>query len=277
MELRKHLEIKPKQYPWLSSYGIFLRETLRFLTVPGQTILGPLVSSLIYFCLFGMALGKFIHPSGADAHSSFTYGYSYILFLIPGIMAMEVINASIQNPMSSLMIAKWSRTIVDIQLAPVTPLGTWLAFVGGAIVRSFIIVVCVFTAGCLCAMEIPHNINIILFIASHIIAVGIFSSLGLILGIVCKTWEQAGVVLSFIIQPLVFFSGIFFSFQSFPDWLNTFKYINPIFYIVSMFRASILGIADTQMSLAFGVSLVFLLVSVFWSQIVLRKGLGTKV
>jgi ABC-2 type transport system permease protein len=266
-----YFEKKPQWFFYLPAFGIFEREVRRFFAVPIQTILAPMGSSLIYFALFGMALGKLVHGN----QDSFTHGFSYLVFLIPGMMAMETINGSFQNPISSIMISKWTGNLVDVLMSPITPMGLWLAYVSGALIRAFIVATCVFLAGSVCAQEIivPHFGYLILAL---LLNVGIFASFGVVVGSIVKTFEQASIFTSFILQPLSFFSGVFFSFDSFPHWLQFIKYVNPIFYIVSMFRFAVLGRSDTSPLIAYGVSGLFLILAFIFALFFLRKGFGLR-
>lgn len=271
MNLEQHLQKKSVWKFYLPSFGIFEREVRRFFAVPAQTILAPLGSSLIYFALFGMALGKLVQSN----NQSFTHGYPYIIFLIPGIIAMETLNASFQNPISSIMISKWTGTLVDVLMSPVSPIGLWLAYVGGALIRSIVVSICIYVAGSLCAWDFVP-VNLFLFIIALTLNVGIFAGFGVVMGSIVKTFEQASIVTTFVLQPLSFFSGVFFSFNSFPLWMQNVKYFNPVFYIVSMFRIAILGLADTSAYVAFGVSFLFFIVTFILSFLYLKKGFGLR-
>jgi len=270
-DLSRYLERKPIFKAWLPAFGVFEREVRRFFLVPAQTILGPLASAFIYFGLFGLSFGKVFD----DSSTSLSNGVPYILFLIPGIMAMETVTASIQNPLSSIMISKWSGTVVDLLMAPLSSFTLWLAYVFGACVRSFIVAASVFIAGSICAHNVP-NVNIPLILAASFLAVAIFSSLGLILGILCKTWDQAGIIMAFVIQPLTFFSGVFFSFEFLPAWLQFVKYLNPVFYIVSMFRYAVLRSSDISIYLSFSMSLCFLCFMFVCAHFAISKKLGIR-
>lgn len=269
--LTEHLNKSAQIRIWLPAFGVFEREVRRFFAVPVQTLFGPLCSALIYFGLFGLSLGRILDHSSASVSS----GIAYVLFLIPGIMAMESVNASIQNPMSSLMIAKWSGTIIDILMAPITPFALWTAYIFGAFIRVSIVVTTVFIAGIICAQQIPY-VHLPLLLFSNFICVGIFGSFGIILGIICKTWDQVGIIVSFIVQPLVFFSGVFFSFDFLPSWLQFAKYLNPIFYIVSLFRYSILQKSDINIFVASAVGIVFLCVMFCLANLTIRHKLGVR-
>ena len=272
MDIKEYLKRDAVGKAWLPGFGVFEREVRRFFAVPAQTIFAPFGSALIYFGLFGLALGKLI---STNHNPTLTHGFEYIVFLIPGIMAMEVVNAALQNPMSSIMIAKWSGTIVDVLMAPLSPFSMWCSYISGAIIRAIIVSLAVLASGFLCSWNFL-SFNPFLLLFSIILATGIFGSIGIAAGAVCKSWDQVGVIMSFIVQPLVFFSGVFFSFNSFPEWIQFIRFLNPIFYIVSMFRFSVLGISDTSPMIAFSVSILFFIVSSLFSVNVLKSGFGLR-
>lgn len=271
MSLVKFMQKKPVWKFYLPSFGIFEREVRRFFAVPAQTILAPLGSALIYFVLFGLSLGHLIQSN--DNH--FTHGLPYLIFLIPGIMAMETLNAAFQNPVSSIMISKWTGNLVDVITSPVTPIGLWLGYVGAAFIRSLLVGISVFIAGSLCAWQLI-DVNWLWLIIAIFLNVGVFAGFGVIMGSIAKTWEQMGIVTSFILQPLTFFSGVFFSFDSFPHWAQLIKYFNPIFYIVSMFRYAVVGYSDTTPLISFGVSFLFVVLTFILSLFLLKKGFGLR-
>ena len=272
MDIQEYLKKDAVGKSWLPGFGVFEREVRRFFAVPAQTILAPFGSSLIYFGLFGLALGKLI---SSQNNQVLTHGFEYVVFLIPGIMAMEVVNAALQNPMSSIMIAKWSGTIVDVLMAPLSPFSMWLAYISGAIIRAIIVSLAVMISGFICSWSFVF-FNPFLLIAAIILATGIFGSIGIAAGAVCKSWDQVGVIMSFVVQPLVFFSGVFFSFNSFPEWIQFIRFFNPIFYIVSMFRYAVLGISDTSPLISFSVSILFFIITSILSVKVLKSGFGLR-
>ena len=271
MDIKEAMAKKPVWKFYLPAFGVFEREVRRFFGVPIQTILAPMGSALVYFALFGMALGQLVQ--GKNSH--FTHGYSYLVFLIPGIMGMETLNGSFQNPVSSIMISKWTGNLVDVLMSPISPLGLWVAYMGGALIRAFIVCFGIYVAGSVCAWQIVH-VNIPLLMVAIALNVGVFASFGVVIGSLVKTFEQSAIVSTFILQPLSFFSGVFFSFDSFPVWMQSIKYYNPVFYIVSMFRVAVLGRADTSAFVAFGVSFSFFIVVFLLSLLYLKKGFGLK-
>lgn len=262
----------PAAFPHLPALAVFEREVRRFFNVPVQTLAGPIGSSLLYFAIFSFSIGRM--ASGANA-PDLTHGTDYVQFLIPGIMAMEVVNAAFQNPVSSLLIAKWTGTIVDQLMAPLSPIATWFAYMGGALVRALLVATAAYVAGAIFSQNLPMQ-NFSLLLLSVFLTTVLFASLGVIAGVVCKSFDQVGMIGTFIIQPLVFLSGVFFSFQSLPESLHWLPFVNPIFFIVNMFRRAVIGVGDIDALTAFCVTGGFALVLSIFALGVLRRGTGLR-
>lgn len=256
----------------LPGWAVFEREVRRFFAVPVQTIAGPIGSSLLYFIIFHFSIGKLAAETG---QTQISHGINYVSFLIPGIMAMEVINASFQNPVSSLMISKWGGTIADQLMAPLSPLATWMAYIGGALVRALIVSFAAFMAGSLFSGVFTLN-HPFLFLLAVTLTTAIFSGLGILAGVVCRSFDQIGMIGTFVIQPLVFLGGVFFSFQNLPESLKWLPFFNPIFYIVNMFRQSILGVGDAGILMSFSISALFAAGMGCAALVVLRRGIGMR-
>lgn len=265
--------VEPRSY--LPGFGVFEREVRRFFRVPAQTLGSPLGTSLLYFVVFYFSIGKTL-ASSPQGQKALSLGLSYILFLIPGVMAMEVINASFQNPVSSIMQSKWMGTIVDQLMAPLDAFSMWAAYVGGAVVRALIVTVATYVAGSLFAQDFVMH-NVFLLALAAVLATGMFASLGIITGVMCKSFDQVGMVGSFILQPLVFLSGVFFSLSNLPPHLAFLPYLNPVFYIVNMFRHAVLGVGDASLFTSFGAAFVFFVVLSLLALSVIRKGIGMRV
>ena len=260
---------------YLPGLGVFEREVRRFFRVPAQTLGSPLGTSLLYFVVFYFSIGKILADS-PQGQKALSLGISYILFLIPGVMAMEVINASFQNPVSSIMQSKWMGTIVDQLMAPLDAVSMWAAYVGGAVVRALIVTVATYVAGSVFAQEFVLN-NFFMLIFAVVLSTGMFASLGIITGVLCKSFDQVGMVGSFVLQPLVFLSGVFFSLASLPAHLDFLPYLNPVFYIVNMFRHAVVGAGDASAFTSFSASAVFFVVLSLLAIAVIRKGIGMRV
>lgn len=275
VELKKLYE-KPMEWRnYLPGLGVFEREVRRFFAVPAQTLGAPLGSALLYFTIFHFSLGRLINSSGDAQATALSLGVDYLHFLVPGIMAMEMVNASFQNPVSSLLISKWSGTIIDQLMAPLDSLSLWLAYLAGALVRVMVVAMSTYIAGCLFTQSFLLH-NVFAFFAAASLIAGIFGSIGILAGVLCKTFDQVGIISSFIIQPLMFLSGVFFSLSRLPENLAWLPYINPGFYIVNMVRYSLIGVSDVSPTLAFAVSAVSFLVLATASIKVIGSGRGLR-
>ena len=269
------MSVPPLSSRYLPCFAVFEREIRRFFSVPAQTIFGPMGSSFLYFIIFHFSIGKYAESSG-DTSRLLSHGVPYLLFLIPGIMTMEIINASFQNPVSSLLIAKWTGTIIDQLLAPLSPRATWVAYLGGALVRALLVSTSAYIAGAIFTRSLPIH-NIFLFLYAIVCATTIFGSLGIIAGIRCKNFDHVSMITTLCIQPLVFWSGVFFSFQQLPDAISWLPYVNPIFYLVNLFRFAIIGICEVPLVVAMLTSFVFAAVLGLGALVTLSKGKGLRV
>lgn len=248
-----------KQPPIWKSYlpgvGIFEREVRRFFTVPAQTLAAPMGSSLLYFTIFYFSIGRLIETSSGGAQN-LSLGINYVEFLIPGIMCLELINASFQNPVSSLIIAKWSGNIVDQLMAPIDAFSLWMAYISGALVRASIVAMAAYLSGSLFAWNFPMH-HPLLLVYAILVAVTSFGSIGVIAGTLCRNFDQVGMIGSFIMQPLIFLSGVFFSLSQLPESLSFLPYLNPVYYVLNLFRHAVVGVGDIPISTALLCSTVF--------------------
>lgn len=271
----KALYEKPlKHKSYLPGIGLFEREVRRFFTVPAQTLGGPLGSSLLYFAVFHLSLGRLVSQSG-NAQNALSLGVDYIHFLIPGIMSLEMVNASFQNPVSSLLISKWNGNIIDQLMAPLDAFSQWLGYIAGAVVRTLVVATMTYIAGSIFGGFLPLH-NFFSFVLSCLLISGIFGSIGVIGGVLCRTFDQVGMIGSFIIQPLMFLSGVFFSLSTLPENYKWLPHLNPGYYIVNMVRYSVIGVADTAPTVSFGVSALFFIVLAVVAVRVVHVGKGLR-
>ena len=267
--------IEKKISAFLPCIGIFEREFRRIFTIPFQTLGAPLISSLLYFMLFGLMIGRLAEGS-RFGYNLISNGFNYIVFLTPGLMLLETINASIQNPMGNYIISKWNRSILYQLMAPLTPTMLILGYFLGSFFRGFIVACSVFLAGCICAGEfiIPENISLALL--SIVMCCFIFTCLGIIFGQIFESFDYYTMLMSLVMQPLMFFSGIFYSYHILPESFQFVRFFNPIYFLVTMFRQSILGLGDTSFLLAFFVVLSFAIASYIVCHHVVKNRIGLK-
>ncbi len=209
------------------------REVVRFFSVFSQTIFPPVVSSFLYIFIFGFSLGRRIEEIN---------GVPYLMFLIPGLIMMYVIEGSYANASSSLFISRWANNIEELLVTPLSYFEMVLAIILGALVRSLVIATGVFLVSRLfAATPIAHPVVVLLFIVGVSLA---FASLGMIVALIAEEFEHLSILTTFVITPLVFFGGVFHSMDMVPATLQSLTAFNPMFYMVNGMRFGMLGTAD---------------------------------
>ena len=246
----------------LRSLGtLFYKEVLRFYKVWLQTLLAPVVTSLLYLLVFSHVLEEHVHVYP---------GVSYTSFLIPGLIMMSIIQNAFANSSSSLIQSKVSGNIIFVLLTPVSYLEFFLAFVLAAIVRGIVVgigvgLVAVFFVG----LPVDHGMVLLLFALLNSAVLG---SLGVIAGIWAEKFDQIAGFQNFVILPMSFLSGVFYSIHSLPPFWQGISHINPIFYMIDGFRYGFFGVSDVPPLLSFSVVFMVLLGLTWVSLMMLKSG-----
>ncbi len=220
---------------WMGLFTLAQRETLRFLAVWTQTLLAPLVTAGLFLLIFNIAIG----PSRSDV-----MGVPFLTFLAPGIMMMTVIQNAFANTSSSMVIAKVQGNIVDTLMPPLSPLEILLGYLAGGIVRGVLIACVVAAAFALVLGLLPQNP----FVAIVFVIMGgaFMGALGLLAGIFANKFDQMAAITNFIVTPLAFLSGTFYSVEALPPLLNRLSHVNPVFYLIDGLRYGMIGVSDSS-------------------------------
>lgn len=247
---------------WSGALAFSERECRRFLKVWMQTLGTPIITSLLYFVIFGGAIGSQI-----DSVS----GVSYILFLIPGLAAMNMISHAFQNTSSSFIIRKFQGTLsIDMIGLPLTPFQIVLGNMSGAILRGILVgAVTLGVARIFVPFDIAHPL---LFLFSALAITGIFGVLGTLAGMWAKDFDQISAVLNFILTPLTYLGGVFFSLEMLPEKFQIIALANPIFSLVDLFRFSLLGVSEGNPQVTFAVVLILWIALIWLSTFLFRRG-----
>lgn len=225
------------------------REIVRFFSVFSQTIFPPLVSSFLYIFIFGFSLGGRIQQ---------IQGIPYLVYLIPGIVMMYVIESSYANTSSSLFISRWANNIEELLVTPLSYFEMVLAILIGGLVRSLVISAGVYLVSLLFVrFPIAHPFLALYFL---IFVSLVFSSVGMIVALVAEEFEHLTIATTFVITPLIFFGGVFHSITLVPDPLKGFTVFNPIFYMINGMRYAMLGMSDVPIQRSLLIVLLFFLV-----------------
>ena len=250
---------------WIGFWTLYKKEVLRFLIVWIQTLLSPIISSLLFLGVLAVAIG--------DGRSDML-GYPFITFLAPGLIAMQIIQQAFSHSSSSFMIGKIQGNIVDILYAPLSASEVTIAVALAATTRSFMIgLVSLIVFYFLVDIEIKSFSAVIFytFISSFILG-----SVGVIAGLWAEKFDHMATVTNFIIIPLSFLSGTFYTIDNLPDFLQTISKCNPFFYMIDGFRYGFLEKSDG--SIFVGSLYLTILAIVLWyvSYLLYKKGYKIK-
>ncbi len=226
---------------------ILRKEINRFLRIWLQTILPPAITMSLYFIIFGHVIG----PRIGSMH-----GFNYMQYIAPGIIMMSVITSAYSNVVSSLFGAKFQHHIEEILVAPIPDFLIVAGFVTGGIVRGILVGVVV-TIVALCFTELQVQSFAITF-SVVILTAALFSLAGFINALFAKKFDDISIVPTFILTPLTYLGGVFYSIDLLPKFWQTVSLANPIFYMVNAFRQGMLGVSDIDVRLAFGVIVLFI-------------------
>lgn len=249
-----------------SFYTIVRKDTIRMFRIWSQTFLPSVVTSVLYFLVFGSIIGERI----GDFE-----GFSYTHFIVPGLVMLAVVTNSFSNVAFTFFTGKFfSRNVDEILVSPTPPWLLIAGYVAGGMVRGIITGLLVILVSLFFAVPpVAHWWALVLFL---VLSSLIFSLAGLVNGIYAKNFDGITIVPTFILTPLVYLGGVFYSVNSLPDWWQTLTYFNPIFYLINGFRYGFLGISDVSLWASFGVlfALAGTLAAVNWYFI--KTGLGLR-
>jgi len=220
---------------WLGTWTLARREVLRFMNVWSQTIMGPLVNASLLLLIFTIAIG----PQRGDV-----MGVPFVLFLAPGLLTMTVIQNAFANTSSSIISAKVGGNIVDTLMPPLSAVELLVGYLAGAVARG-LIVAAVIAGGAILFLGMPlqHPFVVLGFVVLGSILMG---GLGMIAAIFSNKFDQMSAISNFLITPLAFLSGTFYSIDALPPFLQTLCHWNPFFYIIDGVRFGSLGVSDSN-------------------------------
>lgn len=244
---------------------IWIKECTRFLRIWVQTLVPPAITMSLYFVIFGNLIGKRIGEMG---------GFTYMEFIVPGLIMMSVITNSYSNVSSSFFSAKFQRNIEELLVAPVPTWVIIMGFVGGGVARALLIGIIVTLVSMFFVDVQIHNFLVI--VITLIFTSTLFSTAGLINGIYAKTFDDISVIPTFVLTPLTYLGGVFYSLTLLPEFWQTVSQANPIVYMVNGFRYGFLGVSDVNYLVSLGLLLGFNVVLFLLAYRLLKKGVGIR-
>ncbi|MEM8588880.1 MAG: ABC transporter permease [Pseudomonadota bacterium] len=239
---------------WIGLKTLYVKEVSRFLKVFTQTVAAPVVTTLLFYTIFALALGGLVRD--AD-------GVPFLEFLAPGLIMMALIQNSFANTSSSMVISKIQGNIVDVLMPPLSPVELLCGYVGGGITRGILVGAVTFAA---IRVFVPVGLHDFFFIAYHAVAASMMLSLlGIIGGIWADKFDQMAAVTNFVIVPLSFLSGTFYTISRLPEVWQVIAHFNPFFYMIDGFRYGFIGQSDGTLVLGlfvmFGINLFLAIVA----------------
>ncbi|MDH3474847.1 MAG: ABC transporter permease [Rhodospirillales bacterium] len=239
---------------WRGLGTLYMKEVRRFLNVFTQTLMAPVVTTLLFLAIFTLALGRAVQQVG---------GVDFALFLAPGLVMMAMVQNAFANTSSSIVIAKVQGNIVDLLMPPLSPTEITLGIVGGGVTRGLLVGLTVALAMWL---FVPLRVAHPLFVLYHAVAASLLLALlGLIGGIWAEKFEHISAVTNFVITPFSFLSGTFYSIERLPGMWHGVALWNPFFYMIDGFRYGFIGHADGSpavgLAVLFGVNLALWLIA----------------
>jgi ABC-2 type transport system permease protein len=251
---------------WISFYTIVRKDVIRMVRVWPQTFLPAAVTALLYFLIFGAFLGDRIGSFGE---------IPFIAFVVPGLIMLQVITNSFSNVAFVMFSSKFfNRNIDEIMVSPTPPWVIVAGFVSAGVVRGVITAVLVLgVAAFFTEIRLANVAVMILFLLLASIAL---SLAGLINGVYAKSFDGISIVPTFVLTPLIYLGGIFYSVDILPDFWRALTFANPLFYIVDGFRYGFLGVADVPLGVSLGVLVAITAVLATSGWYVIRRGLGLR-
>jgi ABC-2 type transport system permease protein len=228
--------------------AIYGFEMARFRRTLFQSLLTPVITTSLYFVVFGAAIG----PRMADMG-----GVPYGSFIVPGLVMLAIFTESLNNASFGIYIPRFTGTIYELLSAPVSGVEAVLGYVGAATTKSIVLgIVIMVTANLFVPVHVEHPFWMLGFL---VLTATSFCLFGFILGVWAKGFEQLSFIPMLVITPLTFLGGAFYSIQMLPEGWRTFSLFNPIVYLINGFRWSFYGVSDVPVALAFGLTAVFFL------------------
>lgn len=250
---------------FIALQSILIKEVTRYFRIWVQTLLPPAITMSLYFVIFGQLIGSRIGEMG---------GVSYIEYITPGIIMMSVITNSYSNVVSSFFSAKFQRNIEEMLVAPVPTLFILLGYVFGGVSRGLLTgIIVTVVASQFVDFNVSHwgILFFVVFLTSMLFATG-----GLINAIFAKKFDDISIVPTFILTPLTYLGGVFYSIQLLPEFWQTVSLANPILYMVNAFRYGFLGFSDIEITHALVLICVFIICLFSLAYYLLAKGIGIR-
>jgi ABC-2 type transport system permease protein len=245
--------------------AIVRKEVTRFMRIWVQTLIPPAITMSLYFLIFGSLIGRRIGEMD---------GQPYMSFVVPGLIMMAVINNSYGNVASSFFASKFQKYIEELLVSPTPSVIILLGYVTGAVLRGILVAIIVTILSLFFTDLSVHSWGITLSVV--LLSSTLFALAGLINGIYANSFDDISVIPTFILTPMTYLGGVFYSISLLPDFWKTVSLFNPILYLVNVFRYGMLGVSDVNVSFALAGITVLVIAAFFFCLYLLEKGPGLR-
>lgn len=256
----------PAAHPnWVAFLTLIRREVARIVRIWGQTLVPPAITMTLYFLIFGKLIGSKIGDMG---------GFGYMDFIVPGLVMMAVIQNAYGNISSSFFGAKFGRHVEELLVAPLPNWVILSGYVGGAVLRGFMVGAIVLVVAMLFTDVRVHDWPVTL--STVLLGAVIFSLAGFVNAVYAKKFDDIAIIPTFVLTPLTYLGGVFYSVALLPGWAATATHANPVFYMVNGFRYGLLGVSDVPLWSVYAVMLGFVVALSWLGLWLLQRGVGLR-
>lgn len=257
--------MSPTRVQWIAFQTIVVKEVRRFMRIWQQTLLPPAITMTLYFIIFGNLIGSRIGEMG---------GVDYMSYIVPGLIMMSVITNAYGNVSSSFFGNKFQRSVEEMMVAPVYPITILAGYVAGGVARGVAVGIIVTLLSLYFTDLQVHNLGVMAAVV--LLSAILFSIGGFINAVFATKFDDIAIVPTFIITPLTYLGGVFYSISLLPDFWQGVSQLNPILYMVNTFRYGVLGVSDIHIGFAFSMLFVFIFILGGYSIWLLRRGTGMR-
>ena len=250
---------------WVAFKTILVKEIRRFMRIWQQTLLPPAITMTLYFVIFGQLIGSRIGDMD---------GVDYMSFIVPGLIMMSVITNSYGNVASSFFSNKWQRSVEELMVSPVRPITILIGYISGGVARGIGVGIIVTLLSLYFTHLQVHNVAVMVLVI--LLSAILFSIGGFINAMMATKFDDISIVPTFIITPLTYLGGVFYSISLLPDFWRGISMFNPILYMVNTFRYGILGVSDVNVWFSLAMLVVFIVLLGGYSLWLLKRGKGMR-
>ena len=253
------------QFNYIAFKSIYLHEMDRFKRTLGQSLISPVISTSLYFIVFGSVIGGYVQNID---------GISYGSYIVPGLLMLTLLTQSISNTSFGIFFPKFNGTIYEILAAPISTFEIVLAFVGAGATKTLIVGFVIFiTSTFFVDVYVQKPLLMIMIL---VLVAFTFALFGFLIGLMSSNFEQMSVVPTLVITPMVFLGGSLYSLDMLPPFWQTVTYFNPVVYLINGLRYSFYGVSDFNIWISISSMILFLVFCIIIVSMLLKKGYNIK-